>query len=192
MFSGDAGSGESEIRKWMIENDWLECIVQLPDQMFFNTGITTYFWIITNKKSEERKGKVQLIDGSSFYKEMKKSLGSKRKEISIEQCDQLFNIYKSFVEGEFSKIYSNNFFGYTKVVVEQPLKENGELVTNKKGELKPDASKRDYERVPLSEDINIYFSKEVEPHLENAWMERTKDKVGYEINFTKYFYCFSN
>ena len=191
LFSGDAGSGESEIRKWIIENDWLECIVQLPDQMFFNTGITTYFWIITNKKSEERKGKVQLIDGSSFYNEMKKSLGSKRKEISIQQSDELFNIYKSFEEGEFCKIYSNNFFGYTKVVVEQPLKDNGEDLTNKKGELKPDLTKRDHERVPLSDDINEYFDREVNPHLENSWMDRTKDKVGYEINFSKYFYKFS-
>ena len=191
LFSGDAGSGESEIRKWIIENDWLECIVQLPDQMFFNTGITTYFWIITNKKSEERKGKVQLIDGSSFYKAMKRSLGSKRKEISIEQSHNLFNMYKGFEEGEFSKIYPNNFFGYTKVVVEQPLKENGDLVTNKKGELKPDSSKRDNERVPLSSDINKYFDSEVKPHVDDAWMDRSKDKVGYEINFTKYFYKFT-
>ncbi len=190
LFTGDAGSGESEIRKWIIEKDWLECIVQLPDQMFFNTGITTYFWIVTNKKSEERKGKIQLIDGSSFYKEMKKSLGSKRKEISIEQSDKLFNIYKSFEEGEFSKIYSNNFFGYTKVIVEQPYKENGVVVTNKKGELKPDSSKRDYEIVPLPDDIDEYFNREVNPHLENAWMDRSKDKIGYEINFTKYFYKF--
>ena len=188
LFSGDAGSGESEIRKWIIENDWLECIVQLPDQLFFNTGITTYFWIVTNKKSKERKGKVQLIDGSSFYKEMKKSLGSKRKEISIEQSDHLFNIYKSFEEGEFSKIHSNNFFGYTKVVVEQPLKENGDLFTNKKGEKKPDSSKRSTERILLSVDINEYFEKEVQPHLRDSWMDRSKDKIGYELNFSKYFY----
>ena len=190
LFTGDAGSGESEIRKWIIENDWLECIVQLPDQMFFNTGITTYFWIVTNKKSSERKGKVQLIDGSSFYKEMKKSLGNKRKEISLEQSDQLFNIYKSFDQGEFSKIYSNNFFGYTKVVIEQPLIENGNLVTNTKGEMKPDPSKRDNERVPVSDDINEYFEQEVKPHLKYSWIDRSKDKVGYEINFTKYFYNF--
>ena len=191
LFSGDAGSGESEIRKWIIENDWLECIVQLPDQMFFNTGITTYFWIITNKKSEERKGKVQLIDGSSFYKAMKRSLGNKRKEISIEQSHNLFNIYKGFEEGEFSKIYPNNFFGYTKVVVEQPLKENDVLIINKKGEKKPDSSKRDYERVPLSDDIEEYFKKDVHLHLKDSWMDRTKDKIGYEINFSKYFYKFS-
>jgi len=190
LFTGDAGSGESEIRKWIIEKDWLECIVQLPDQMFFNTGITTYFWIVTNKKSQERKGKVQLIDGSSFYKEMNKSLGSKRKEMSQEQSDELFNIYKKFEEREFSKIYPNNFFGYTTVLVDQPLRKNGEIVTNKIGELKPDATKRDNERVPLSEDINEYFDREVKPHLKDSWMDRSKDKIGYEINFTKYFYTF--
>ena len=103
----------------------------------------------------------------------------------------MFKIYKSFEEGEFSKIYSNNFFGYTKVVVEQPLKENSEVVTNKKGELKPDSSKRDNERVPLSDDINEYFDREVKPHLKDSWMDRTKDKVGYEVNFTKYFYKFT-
>ena len=188
LFTGDAGSGESEIRKWIIENDWLECIVQLPDQMFFNTGITTYFWIITNKKSEKRKGKVQLIDGSSFFKELRKSLGSKRKEISLEQSSKLFNIYKKFENSEYCKIYSNNYFGYTKVVIEQPLKENGVVVTNKKGELKPDSIRRDNEKIPLPEDINEYFRSEVVPHIENAWMDRSKDKVGYEINFSKYFF----
>ena len=192
LFKGDAGSGESEIRKWIIENDWLECIVQLPDQMFFNTGITTYFWIVTNKKSSERKGYVQLIDASSFYKEMKKSLGSKRKKISLEQSNQLFSLYESFKEGDFSKIYSNDFFQYTKVVIEQPLKENGELITNKKGELKPDPSKRDYEKIPFEEDIQQYFERNVKPHLKEAWMNRKKDKVGYEINFTKYFYKFKS
>ncbi len=190
LFSGDAGSGESEIRKWIIENDWLECIVQLPDQMFFNTGITTYFWIVTNKKSAERKGKVQLIDGSSFYKEIKKSLGSKRKEISQDQSKQLFNIYQIFKESEFSKIYPTNFFGYTKVTIDQPLKENGDYITNKKGEFKPDSSKRDYERIPLLEDINQFYDREVKPHLTHSWMSRSKDKIGYEINFRKYFYKF--
>ena len=102
----------------------------------------------------------------------------------------MFNIYSSFEEGDFSKIYSNNFFGYTKVVVEKPLKENGELVKNKKGELKSDSSKRDHERVPLSDDIDEYFNREVKPHLKDSWMDRTKDKVGYEINFTQYFYKF--
>ena len=120
LFTGDAGSGESEIRKWIIENDWLESIVQLPDQMFFNTGITTYFWIVTNKKSPERKGKVQLIDGSTFSTSMKKNLGDKGKCINDDQIQSLFEIYQNNEENEFCKIYPNSFFGYTKVVVEQP------------------------------------------------------------------------
>ena len=191
LFTGDAGSGESEIRRWIIENDWLECIVQLPDQMFFNTGITTYFWIVTNKKPPERKGKVQLIDGSSFHQIMKKSLGSKRKWITPDQSEQLFQIYRDFDEGEHSKIYSNKFFGYTKVVVEQPLIEDGEIKIDRSGNPKSDTSKRDNERVPLVEDIEEYYAREVKPHLADSWMDRSKDKVGYEINFTKYFYKFT-
>jgi len=191
LFTGDAGSGESEIRKWIIENDWLECIVQLPDQMFFNTGITTYFWIVTNKKSQQRKGKVQLIDGSSFHQIMKKSLGSKRKWITEEQSDQLFQIYQSFSEGEFSKVYPNAFFGYTKVVVDQPLIEDGKIKLDKTKKPKPDSTKRDYERIPLSEDVDAYYEREVKPHVPNSWMDRSRDKIGYEINFTKYFYLFT-
>ncbi len=191
LFTGDAGSGESEIRKWVIENDWLECIVSLPDRMFFNTGITTYIWIVTNKKSTERKGKVQLIDGSSFWTSMKKNLGDKGKYITEEQKDQLFNIYQNFEESEFCKIYPNSFFGYTKVVVEQPLIENGELKKDRQGNPKPDTSKRDNERVSLSESIEDYYEREVKPHLPDSWMDRSKDKIGYEINFTKYFYKFT-
>jgi type I restriction enzyme M protein len=188
LFTGDSGSGESEIRKWIIENDWLECIVSLPDQMFFNTGITTYMWIVTNKKSKNRQGKVQLIDGSSFFTQMKKSLGDKRKEMTKEDRDTILEFYLNFKENEFSKIYPNEFFGYTRVVIEQPLEENGEIVTDNKGNPKPDTKKRDYERIPLDRDIDEYFEKEVKPHLPDAWMDRSKDKVGYEINFTKYFY----
>lgn len=188
LFTGDSGSGESEIRKWIIENDWLECIVSLPDQMFFNTGITTYMWIVTNKKSKNRQGKVQLIDGSSFFTQMKKSLGDKRKEMTKEDRDTILEFYLNFEESEFSKIYPNTFFGYTRVVIEQPLEENGEIVTDKKGNPKPDTKKRDYERIPLGRDIDEYFEKEVKPHLPVAWMDRSKDKVGYEMNFTKYFY----
>ena len=188
LFTGDAGSGESEIRKWIIENDWLECIVSLPDQLFFNTGISNYVWIVNNQKSERRKGKVQLINGSSFFKQMKKSLGNKRKEISEENRNKLLEHYLNFEENETSKIYPNEFFGYTKVTIEQPLMENGEMVTDKKGDPKPDSKKRDYERVPLLDDIDDYFQREVKPHLPHAWMDRNRDKVGYEINFTKYFY----
>ena len=188
LFTGDSGSGESEIRKWIIENDWLESVVSLPDQLFFNTGISTYIWIVTNKKNPKRKGKVQLIDGSSFYKSMKKSLGSKRKFIDDSQREQLLQTYQNFEENEHSKIFDNEFFGYTKITIEQPKVEDGEVVRDKKGNPKPDSKLRDYERVPLSEDIEEYFNREVEPHLPNSWIDFDKSKEGYEINFTKYFY----
>lgn len=191
LFTGDSGSGESEIRKWIIENDWLECIVQLPDSLFFNTGITTYIWIVDNTKESKRKGKVQLIDGSSFFNTMKKSLGSKRKFITDTQRLELLRLYETFTESEYSKIFPNEFFGYTKVTIEQPLMENGEIVVDGKGKVKVDTSLRDHERVPLSQDIEEYFEKEVKPHLPNSWMDKSKDKVGYEINFTKYFYKYT-
>lgn len=188
LFSGDSGSGESEIRKWIIENDWLECVVQLPDSLFFNTGITTYVWIVSNNKKSNRKGKVQLIDGSNLFKPMKKSLGSKRKEVSEEQRDLILKTYSNFKESDISKIFENEFFGYKKVTIEQPLKENGELVKDKKGVVKSDSSLRDVERIPLGLDVDEYFEREVKPHLPESWMDRSKDSVGYEINFTKYFY----
>ena len=188
LFSGDAGSGESEIRKWIIENDWLETIVQLPDSMFFNTGIATYLWIVTNKKSSQRKNKIQLIDGSNYFKILKKSLGSKKKEISKDGFQKIFKSYLDFKENEITKIYNNSHFGYTKIQVEQPLSENGEVKKDKIGKLKPNPKLRDYERVPLEISIDEYFKKEVKPHLPNSWIDRSKDRVGYEINFTKYFY----
>jgi len=188
MFTGDSGSGESEIRKWIIENDMLECIVSLPDTMFFNTGITTYIWILTNKKTEKRRGKIQLINGESFYTVMRKKLGEKRKEITQNHRLQLLELYSEFENNEYSHIYKNNFFGYTKVIVEQPQVKDGKVITNNKGKPKPDTSKRDYERIPLTGNIEDYFEKEVKPYLPDSWMDRKKDKVGYEINFTKYFY----
>jgi type I restriction enzyme M protein len=188
LFTGDSGSGESEIRKWIIENDWLECVVQLPDSLFFNTGITTYIWIVNNKKKSNRKGKIQLIDGSNLFKPMKKSLGSKRKEVSDEQRKLILSTYTDFKESEISKIFPNQFFGYTKVTIEQPLKENGEIVKDKKGNIKTDGSLRDNERIPLGVEIEEYFKREVKPHLPDSFMDRSKDSVGYEINFTKYFY----
>ena len=190
LFTGDAGSGESEIRRWIIENDWLECIVSLPDQLFFNTGISTYVWVVTNKKKKERKGKVQLIDGSNLYRSMKKTLGDKRKWMDEDQTRQIISTYLNFEESDISKIFDNEYFGYTKVMIEQPTKVDGQVVTNRKGEPKPDSSKRDYERVPLSEDIEMYFNREVQPHLPDSWVEWEKNKVGYEINFTKYFYTY--
>lgn len=188
LFTGGAGSGESEIRKWIIESDLLECIVALPDDLFFNTGISTYIWILNNNKKGKRKGKIQLIDASYKFKDMKKSLGEKRKEITLNHRDSVVDEYLNFAESEISKIYDNNFFGYTKVTVEQPKEEDGKIVRNKKGEPKADSKKRDHERIPLTDDIDAYFDKEVVPHLPDAWMDRDKDKTGYEINFTKYFY----
>jgi type I restriction enzyme M protein len=188
LFTGDSGSGESEIRKWIIENDWLECIVSLPDQLFFNTGISTYIWIVTNKKNSKRKGKVQLIDGSSFFQKMRKNLGSKSKFIDDNQLGTIIRFYEMFEENEFSKIYPNQFFGYSKVTIEQPLIEDGKVIKDKSGNPKPDSKLRDSERVPLSGNIEEYFEREVKPHLPSSWIDWEKTSIGYEINFTKYFY----
>ena len=188
LFTGDSGSGESEIRKWIIENDWLESIISLPNRLFFNTGISTYLWIVSNKKESKRKGKTQLIDGSEFFQPMRKNLGEKGKYINELQRDKLLKLYQNFEENEFSKIFNNEFFGYTKITIEQPKLEDGVIIKDKKGNPKPDPKLRDYERVPLSDDIEEYFNCEVKPHLPNSWIDFNKSKVGYEINFTKYFY----
>lgn len=219
LFSGAAGSGESEIRKWIIENDWLETIIALPDQLFYNTGISTYIWIVTNKKSAERKGKVQLInatgvkdeelmkeaklDYNRFWQKMDKSLGNKRKKI-VENGNEkgigfITQIYGNFEENEFSKIVPNDYFAYYRVTVEQPLIENGKVVKSK-GKPKADSSLRDYENIPflktdqngklVPQTIEEYLEREVKPHLPTAWIDETKTKIGYEINFTKYFYEF--
>ena len=191
LFTGDSGSGESEIRKWIIENDWLESIISLPNRLFFNTGISTYLWIVSNKKESKRKGKIQLIDGSEFFQPMRKNLGEKGKFINDLQRDKLLKLYQDFEENEFSKIFNNEYFGYTKITIEQPMVEDGVIVRDKKGNPKPDSKLRDHERVPLSDDIEEYFNREVEPHLPNSWIDFNKSKVGYEINFTKYFYQYT-
>ncbi len=191
LFTGDAGSGESEIRKWIIEHDLLETIVQIPDSLFFNTGISTYIWIITNKKKQERLGKVQLIDGSKFFEVLRKKLGDKRKIVSEENLEEIINVYLEFKESNISKIYENSYFGYTKVQVEQPTIENGLTKKLKNGELKPNLKLRDHERIPLSKSIDDYFEVEVKPYLSKSWLDRTKDKVGYEINFVKEFFNYA-
>ena len=284
LFSGGAGSGESEIRKWIIENDWLETIIALPDQLFYNTGISTYIWIVTNRKQTKRKGKIQLVNATNFFAKMARSLGNKRNEITQENIEKIVKIYGDFKNGEYCKIFDNKYFGYTKVTVERPLRLNflvnkerilileeesaflnlakskkkgaeglkeieagqklqekiksvlmknisGEKVINRetfqkwleklfekhkieakkpvfevvlyalserdetadicldvKGKPEPDADLRDYENVSLGEDIDKYFEKEVKPHVPDAWMDRSKDKIGYELNFTKEFY----
>ena len=199
LFTGDAGSGESEIRRSIIEHDWLECIIALPDKLFFNTSISTYIWILTNRKSEAQQGKIQLINAVDFYDKMKKNLGNKGVFISDSHIRQLVELYTNFEETEHSKIYPNDFFGYTKVTVERPLIEKREIlgeerevvVRDKRGNPKPDTALRDSERVPLTEEIDDYYQREVKPHLPDSWLDRQKDKVGYEINFNRYFYQYT-
>ncbi|HLC79831.1 MAG TPA: class I SAM-dependent DNA methyltransferase [archaeon] len=189
LFTGGAGSGESEIRKWIIENDMLEAIIALPNQLFYNTGIFTYIWIVTNRKPKERKGKIQLLNGISFYTQMKKSLGEKRHEISAEQIGEITKIYGNFKEGKFSKIFDNEDFGYWQITVERPARdEKGNALKDNKGKPKADSNLRDTENVSLKDDIKKYFQKEVIPHVPDAWIDEEKTKKGYEISFTKYFY----
>ena len=198
LFSGDAGSGPSEIRRYILENDWLDCIVQLSTDMFMNTGISTYIWICSKNKSAYREGKVQLIDASHCYEARRKSIGTKRNDIT-DQCRELIvKAYGSFencvVYGDKggiyceSKIFETVEFGYNKIVVERPQRdENGEIVL-KKGKPVADASLRDTENVPLTQDIDRYFEREVLPYAEDAWLDKKKTKVGYEIPMTRYFY----
>lgn len=268
LFTGSAGSGESEIRRWIIENDWLEAIVALPTDMFYNTGIATYIWIVTNQKKPQRKGKAQLINATEFHSPMRKSLGSKRKQIGPQQIKTIAELFGNFEENEQSKIFDNTDFGYQRITVDRPLKlnfkvdeqrlqllrdktafntlkeaeqqtliealemlsdrglyssrnvfnkdlekalktagikagaplkkailvalserdENAETCTDNKGNPEPDSELRDYENVPLKEDIETYFQREVIPHVPDAWIDYDKTKVGYEIPFNRYFY----
>jgi type I restriction enzyme M protein len=271
LFSGGAGSGESNIRKWIIENDWLEAIIGLPEQMFYNTGIGTYVWIVTNRKEKRRKGKIQLLDAREFWtaggsEESKRSLGDKRRHIKAGQIDEIVKVYGRIEDGERSRIFDNADFGYTRVTVERPLRLRFQMSTEDKarfldacpnllddvqaidGDLgresltdwnevwgriqvllhkrpskwkkteeklfrdvftqkdpeaepvlkggrgegyEPDSELRDFENVPLKEDVDAYFGREVRPHVPDAWMDRTKDKVGYEINFNRHFYKYT-
>lgn len=200
LFSGNPGAGESLIRQYVIENDWLEAIVQLPNDLFYNTGISTYIWIITKNKSQERQGKVQLIDASKMFEKRRKNIGEKRVDISEECRDMIVKAYGEFINDEYyldervveSKIFDNEEFGFTRVTVESPLKdENGEIDRKKNGDPKPDAKLRDTEDIPLKEDIDAYFEREVLPFNPDAWMDRSKDKIGYEIPFTRLFYKYT-
>ena len=268
LFTGGAGSGESNIRRWLIEHDWLEAIVALPEQMFYNTGIGTYIWIVTNRKEDCRKGKVQLVDARNLWtpggsEESRRSLGDKRRHLSGSQINEIVGIYGRFEDGEHSKRFQNADFGYTRVTVERPLRLRYQMTTDHKarfldvcpellddvqaidttlgrnlqsdwncvwkqiesllckrqsrwkkaeqglfrdvftvkdpeakpvdntrrvGDYEPDPKLRDFENIPLAEDIDAYFEREVRPHVPDAWMDRTKDKVGYEINFNRYFH----
>ncbi|QDU14728.1 Type I restriction enzyme EcoKI M protein [Gimesia maris] len=200
LFTGNAGSGESEIRRYVLENDLLEAIIGLPTDMFYNTGISTYIWIVSNKKPKHRKGKVQLIDASAMWQKMRKSLGSKRKELSSEHIDEITKIFgnaKKVTKGgtPISRIFKTTDFGYQTITVERPERdEDGNIVVEtkgkRKGQPKIDTKLRDTEDVPLSEDIDAYFQREVIPHVPDAWIDHDKTKTGYEIPFNRHFYVF--
>jgi type I restriction enzyme M protein len=289
LFTGSAGSGGSEIRRWIIENDWLEAIVALPDQLFYNTGILTYLWIVTNRKGPQRRGKIQLVDGTTFFKKMRKSLGKKRNEVCDDQRQGITKLYGALTDGERVRVFDNEDFGYRRITVERPLRlnfsvdkerlvrveqasafvklatskkrkdkraaekevvrgkqvqadirsalsglksegvvksrvvftekmkaafksagakvpaallrailtalserdETAEVCTDSKGSPEPDTELRDYENVPLKEDVGEYMKREVLPHVPDAWMDESKTKVGYEINFNRHFYRYT-
>ena len=235
LFTGGAGSGESEIRRYLIENDLLEAIIKLSNDMFYNTGIATYVWILTNCKPSLKRGKVQLIDASSFNQKMRKNLGEKRKEMNDDHIATVTQLFGDFVEANLaiiydnngkeidqkvfvldktksahlslapdgcklkqipiSKIFSNSAFGYSTITVERPLRdEAGNIILASSGKLKgkpqPDCNLRDTENIPLDQNINDYFKKEVLPHVPDAWIDHDKTKIGYEISFNRYFYVF--
>ena len=199
LFTGNAGGGESQIRKWIISNDWLDCIVALPKDLFYNTGINTYVWFLNNNKEGHRRGKVQLINANvpddkekgviGFCKPEKRSLGNKRNKIESNHVRSLVNVYTDFKETTHSKILNNEDFGYYQVTVEQPEYDNdGIILRDKKGNPKADSKKRDKENIPLTADIDLYFETEILPHVPDAWIDFDKTRIGYEINFSKYFF----
>jgi type I restriction enzyme M protein len=231
LFTGGAGSGESEIRRYVLENDLVEAIVGLPTDMFYNTGIATYVWVLSNKKPDHRKGKVQLIDASGFWRKMRKSLGSKRREMGDDDIDTVTRLFGDCItaqlatlldadgketgrvvvaDGEtspsapeggkvklrpLSLLLPNEAFGYRQITVERPQRDDaGEIVIGtrgrQKGQPQPDTSLRDTEIVPLTEDVEAYFEREVLPHAPDAWIDDEKTRVGYEIPFNRHFYVF--
>ncbi|MEU2789515.1 class I SAM-dependent DNA methyltransferase [Streptomyces sp. NPDC007100] len=203
LFTGAAESGPSNIRRWLLENDLVEAIVALPANMFFNTGIPTYIWILDNAKHPDRQGKVQLIDGTSFWTKMRKNLGSKNREISVDDRGRIVKLYADFEDADpdLSKVLRNDDFGYWNVTVERPmLDEDDNPVVDRKGNQKPDSKKRDIEKVPFTyggstvgavgerEVVQAYFDTEVMPHVPDAWIDWAKTKAGYEIPFARHFY----
>lgn len=204
LFSGDAGSGQSEIRRYLIENDWLDAIIQLPNDSFYNTGIATYIWIVTKNKDEKRLGRVQLIDASNCYESRRKNIGNKRVDLTTDCRNLILRAYDEYSDKDYeektengnsiickSKVLDSVDLGYNKITVESPLlDENGETVKDKKGKTQSDSNKRDYENVPLDEDIDKYFEREVLPYNKASWIDKSKTKVGYEIPFTRTFYVY--
>lgn len=203
LFNGAAESGPSKIRQWLLESDLVEAIIALPTNMFFNTGIATYIWILDNTKRPDRVGKVQLIDATSFWTKIRKNLGAKNREVDAADRDRILGLYDAFddADPDFSKVFTANDFGYWTITVERPLlDEDGNPVTDRKGNPKPDTKKRDTENVPFTyggntdgdaertATIKAYVETEVLPHVPDAWIDETKTKIGYEIPFTRHFY----
>lgn len=193
LFNGGAGSGPSEIRRWLLESDLVDAIVALPTNMFFNTGIATYIWILDNTKPPERKGKVQLIDGTSFWTKMRKNLGAKGREVGPEDREKIISLYDAYETSEHSKVFEVAEFGYWTITVERPLlSDAGTPILDSRGNPKPDTKRRDTENVPFTYagGIEGYFKAEVLPHVPDAWIDEKKTKVGYEIPFTRHFYTY--
>lgn len=198
LFSGDAGSGPSNIRQYILENDWLDCIIQLSIDMFMNTGISTYIWVLSKDKPAHRAGKVQLIDASHCFEPRRKSIGTKRNDITDACRELIVTAYGEFANGKVygdkngiyceSKVFESVEFGYNKIVVERPQRDEAGNVILKRGKPVPDTSLRDTENVPLVQDIDAYFAREVLPYAPDAWIDHSKTKVGYEIPMTRYFY----
>ena len=198
LFSGDAGSGPSNIRQYILENDWLDCIIQLSTDMFMNTGISTYIWVLSKDKPAHRAGKVQLIDASHCFEPRRKSIGTKRNDITDACRELIVTAYGEFANGKVygdkngiyceSKVFESVEFGYNKIVVERPQRDEAGNVILKRGKPVPDTSLRDTENVPLAQDIDAYFAREVLPYAPDAWIDHSKTKVGYEIPMTRYFY----
>ena len=198
LFSGDAGSGPSNIRQYILENDWLDCIIQLSTDMFMNTGISTYIWVLSKDKPAHRAGKVQLIDASHCFEPRRKSIGTKRNDITDACRELIVTAYGEFANGKVygdkngiyceSKVFESVEFGYNKIVVERPQRDETGNIILKRGKPVPDTSLRDTENVPLVQDIDAYFAREVLPYAPDAWIDHSKTKVGYEIPMTRYFY----
>ena len=198
LFSGDAGSGPSNIRQYILENDWLDCIIQLSTDMFMNTGISTYIWVLSKDKPAHRAGKVELIDASHCFEPRRKSIGTKRNDITDACRELIVTAYGEFANGKVygdkngiyceSKVFESVEFGYNKIVVERPQRDEAGSIILKRGKPVPDTSLRDTENVPLVQDIDAYFAREVLPYAPDAWIDHSKTKVGYEIPMTRYFY----
>ena len=198
LFSGDAGSGPSEIRRYILENDWLDCIIQLSTDMFMNTPISTYIWVLNKNKSAHRAGKVQLIDASHCFTPRRKGIGTKKNDVGDANREMIVAAYLAFENGGVygdksgvyceSKIFNTDEFGYNKIVVERPERDDKGEIVRKKGKPVADAALRDTENVPLTEDIDTFFAREVLPFAPDAWIDTKKTKIGYEIPMTRYFY----